>query len=281
MSSKIGVVDVGGGYRGIYAAGVFDYCMDNRISFDLGIGVSAGSANIISYMAGQAGRNYRFYAEYGLRKEYAGFKNFLTKKSFIDLDYVYGTLSNSDGEDPLDYEAFRRNPMEFLVVATEVETGKAKYFNKDDVSQDDYSIMKASCTIPVFCHPYAVKDSLYYDGALSDPVPIEKAFHMGCDKVVLILTLPENTVRTSDKDRKLASVIRRKYPLSAENLAQRAQWYNECIALAQSYAAKGKLLIVAPDDTCGVKTLNRDANALHRLYKKGYRDGAKIASFLI
>lgn len=52
---KTGIVDVGGGLRGIYAAGVLDYCMDKGIRFDLGIGVSAGSANLISYAAGQRG----------------------------------------------------------------------------------------------------------------------------------------------------------------------------------------------------------------------------------
>ena len=51
---KIGVIDVGGGYRGIYAAGVLDYCMDQKIAFDLGIGISAGSANLASYAAGQS-----------------------------------------------------------------------------------------------------------------------------------------------------------------------------------------------------------------------------------
>ncbi len=94
---KTGIVDVGGGYRGVYAAGVMDYCMDNGIKFDLGVGVSAGSANIISYAAGQQGRNYTFYTVYGLRKEYAGLGNFIRKRSFIDMDYVYGTLSNCYG----------------------------------------------------------------------------------------------------------------------------------------------------------------------------------------
>ena len=28
---KIGVIDVGGGLRGVYAAGVFDRCMDEKI----------------------------------------------------------------------------------------------------------------------------------------------------------------------------------------------------------------------------------------------------------
>lgn len=280
MSVQIGVVDVGGGYRGIYAAGVLDYCMEHGIQFDLGIGVSAGSANLISYAAGQARRNYRFYTEYGLRKEYASFRNFLFKRSFIDLDYVYGTLSNSNGENPLDYAAAAKSPMKFFAVATEAVTGNAKYFDMSDISQDDYSVMKASCAIPFVCHPYAVGDTLYYDGALADPVPIEQAFLLGCDQVVVLLTLPEDTVRTPDQDLKLAARIRKKYPLAAEKLAQRAKRYNEGVALAKRYAEAGKALIVAPDDTCGVSTLSRDAGALRRLYEKGYRDGEKIVPFV-
>lgn len=276
---KFGIVDVGGGYRGIYAAGVLDYCMDHDIHFDLGIGVSAGSANLISYAAGQRGRNYRFFTEYGLRKEYAGIGNFLFKKSFIDMDYVYGTLSNSTGENPLDYAAAAANPMEFLAVATEAETGNPKYFDKSDIFQDDYSVLKASCAIPFVCHPYAVGGTLYYDGALSDTVPIQKAFQLGCDKVVLLLTLPEDTIRTPEKDRKLATRIRKKYPCSAEKLEQRAKQYNDGVSLAKKLAEKGKVLIIAPDDTCGVSTLSRDAAALNKLYEKGYGDGSRILPF--
>jgi len=280
MGEKLGIVDVGGGYRGVYASGVLDYCMDHGICFDLGIGVSAGSANLISYAARQRGRNHQFYTEYGLRKEYASLGNFLFKKSFVDLDYVYGTLSNSDGENPLDYPAVAADPMEFIVVATEAETGQPRYFDKSHISQDDYSVLKASSAIPFVCHPYAVGDTLYYDGALGDTVPLLKAFELGCDRVVLLLTLPLDTVRTADKDKKLAARIRKKYPLAAEKLEQRAENYNKGVALAKELAADGKVLIVAPDDTCGVSTLSRDADALRRLYEKGYQDGTQISDFL-
>ncbi|MCM1049867.1 MAG: patatin family protein [Clostridiales bacterium] len=279
MKQKIGVVDVGGGYRGAYAAGVLDYCLEHKIYFDLGIGVSAGSANLISYAAGQNRRNHKFYTEYGLRKEYAGIRNFLLKKSFVDLDYIYSTLSNSDGEYPLDYPAVVKNPMEFIAVATEAETGDVKYFTKSDVSQDNYNIMKASSSIPFVGPPYPVNEKLYYDGALADPVPIEKAFQMGCDKVVLILTMPEDTIRSSERDRKLAARIKKKYPQAAKKLELRAQKYNDSVAYAKRYAAQGKVLIVAPDDTCGVNTLSRDKDALLRLYDKGYLDGQKIPPF--
>lgn len=277
---KIGVVDVGGGFRGIYAAGVFDCCIERNVHFDLGIGISAGSANLLSYAAGQKGRNLVFYTEFGQRKEYASIRNYLFKRSFIDLDYVYGTLSNSDGEYPLDYAAMMKNPMEMLVVAAEAVSGKAKYFSKKDIAQDHYDVCKASCAIPFVCHPYEVDGIAYYDGALADPVPVQKAFDMGCERVVVILTKPEDEVRLPGNDLKLARGIQRKYPVAAERLRQRADTYNSGVALAKEYAKRGKVLIVAPDDTCGVNTLTRDPELLKRLYEKGYADGRSIETFL-
>ena len=278
---KTGIVDVGGGFRGVYACGVLDYCLDQDIRFDLGVGVSAGSANLASFIAGQRGRNYLFYTKYGLRKQYMSLGNFIRKRSFIDMDYVYGTLSNRGGENPLDYAALRENPMEFLVVAANAVTGETKYFDKGDIRQDDYDVFKASSSIPFVCQPYFIAGEPYYDGALGDPVPVEKAFECGCDRVVVLLTKPEAVPRTSEQDKKLAARIQKKYPIAAEQLRQRARRYNEDVALAREYAKQGKALIVAPDDTCGVSTLSRDPDNMRRLYEKGYADGQKIKRFFI
>ena len=277
---KTGIVDVGGGLRGIYAAGVLDYCMDHGIRFDLGIGVSAGSANLTSSCAHQRGRNYQFYTDYVFGKEYMGLENFISQKSYVDLDYVYSTLSCSNGENPLDYDAFRDNPMEIYVVATEAETGHPKYFDKSDIRQDDYNIMKASSAIPFVCRPYSVNGTAYYDGALSDPVPVEKAFQLGCDRVVLLLTRPEHYLRNSRKDERLAACIRHAYPAAAQSLCQRARRYNDSVALARMKSRQGKVLVVAPEDTFGVDTLTRDKDSLDKLYQEGYADGKKIAVFL-
>ena len=34
---KTAIVDTGGGLRGVYTAGVLDYCLDQGVSFDLAI----------------------------------------------------------------------------------------------------------------------------------------------------------------------------------------------------------------------------------------------------
>ena len=215
-----------------------------------------------------------------MRKEYASLRNFIKTKSFIGLDYIYGTLSNSNGEYPLDYQAIIENPMEFIVVATEAETGKVKYFDKSDLYLDNYHIFKASSAIPYVCRPYTIDGIPYYDGALADPVPIEKAFLMGCDKVIVILTLPENKIRPVGKDNFLAARIEKEYPFAANELKNRAMKYNAGVMLGKYFSDKGKVLIISPDDTCNVSTLSRKPESIIKIYNKGYKDGKAISTFI-
>ena len=85
---KFGIIDVGGGLRGIYGAGVLDHCMEEGVQFDCCIGVSAGSANMCSYVAGQHGRNKPFYDEYCFRKEYMSIKNLIENNLYFYIGFV-------------------------------------------------------------------------------------------------------------------------------------------------------------------------------------------------
>ena len=277
---KLGLIDVGGGLRGVYAAGVMDRFLEEGVQVDVAIGISAGSANVASFLAGQKGRNFPFYTEYPFRKEYMSLGNFLTKRSYLDLDYIYSTLSNRGGENPLDFEALLKNPADFYIGACEALTGQPRFFTKADMAQDEYSVFKASSAIPFVCHPYSVHGVPCFDGALGDTVPVEKAFQLGCDKVILVLTKPRDELRTSKRDQFFANRIRRKYPQAAQRLLGRAERYNEGVILAKDYERLGKLLLLAPESVEGVDTLKKDKEALTRLYHRGYQDGAAVRSFL-
>lgn len=271
---------MGGGLRGIYAAGILDCCIANQIHFDCCIGVSAGSANMASYLSGQQERNYRYYQEYSLRKAYMGIGNLIHTGSYIDLEYVYGTLSKSNGEDPLDYPALMANPAKLFVVATEAETGQVHYFTKEHLHQDDYRIFMASSCVPGVNRPFELDGVKYFDGALSDPVPIEKAFREGCDRVVLILTKPVAIPRKAGKDRILADLIQHSYPVAAKQLRMRAARYNRAVQMAREYEADGRMIILSPDDISGVDTLKRNRPALQRLYQKGIQDGKRLLAWM-
>ena len=163
-----GIVDVGGGMRGVFSAGIYDRFLEEGINFDLCIGVSAGSANLISYAAGHHDRVRRFYVDYARRKQYMSFDNFMRSGSYIGLDYIYSTLSNAGGEDPLNYDAFTANHTDFITVVTDGETGEPIYFPKNSIKRDDLTVIKASCCLPAVCKPIVIDGKDCFDGGISD-----------------------------------------------------------------------------------------------------------------
>ena len=276
----IGIVDVGGGERGAYGAGVLDFCMERDIQFDCCIGVSAGAANLSSYIAGQLGRNFAFYDEYSFRSQYMGVGLAVRTREYVDLDYIYGTLSNANGEYPLDYPAMVASGKQFIIVATDAATGLPAYFTMDDMAQDDYAPVKASSALPLVNKPYPVNGQPCFDGGLSDPIPVRKALDAGCDKVVVVLTRPRSFYRDPKKDQPAARLLVPTYPRIAEALANRAGLYNLQLDIAKKYEREGKVLIVAPDDIGQMDTLTKDHEAIEGLYAKGMRDAFAIEDFL-
>ncbi|MBR3840727.1 MAG: patatin family protein [Erysipelotrichales bacterium] len=275
----IGIVDVGGGNRDIYGAGVLDFCLDNNITVDYFIGVSAGSANGVSYIAKQKRRNYCFYNNYAFRKEYMSIGEFIKHGSFVNLDYIYSTLSNSDGEYPVDYDTFINNPIDLEIVACNAITGNTVYFPKDKMLRDNYHFLKASSCVPVACKPYEIHGQPFYDGGISDPIPFQRAFDKGCDKVIVILTRPKNYRRDAKKDQKLSKLIANKYPRAAEMLGNRSYIYNTSLEEAIKLEKAGKILIIAPDEV-NLNTFTKDHNQLDLLYSKGYKDAEAIIKFV-
>jgi len=277
---KIGVVDVGGGLRGSFGAGVLDYCMEQGIRFDFGIGVSAGAANISSYMANQKGRNFVFYTEYFQREQYMGVKNLMHTGSYIGLDYIYSSLSDHEGDYPLDWKTIRNDPRDMMIVATDANTGLPHYFHKYDMRQDSYDPIKASCCVPVINRPYKVDGIPYYDGGLSDPVPYEKAFAAGCDKVVVILTRPEDYRRIPKNDKIIADLLHPHYPNASQAMRNRSVVYNQQVDACEYLQVQGKVCIVAPDSIGNMKTLTKDKDSIEALYYKGYEEAKSILNFV-
>lgn len=280
MALKTAMIDVGGGFRAIFGCGVMDRMLEDGIDVDMCYGVSAGAANMTSFIARQHGRNHTFYTKYAFRKEYASAESFLRNHNFANLDYIYGTLSNHDGENPLDFTAFEANPTGFTVVACNAEDGSTKYFDKSRVRFDDFDIIKASSAVPVACEPYVVDGVPYFDGGIADPVPVQKALEDGYDRVILILSRLRNEVRKQQKDLAPARILERSHPAAAEKLRMRYKTYNDELELAKHYEAEGKVLILAPEDLYGLNTLKKNFEGLEMMYRKGYAAAEAIPAFL-
>ena len=209
------------------------------------------------------------------------FRNFLKTGSFLGLEYIYGTLTNSNGENPLDYEAFQSSSTGFEVVATDAESGNPFYFEKDSMEKDRYGFLMASCCVPLVCKPHEFNGRLYYDGGVSDPIPYRRAIEAGCKRIIVILTKPIDKKLGSVRNAAAASLLRHRYPNAAKAITECNNLYTRQLVEVMKLQTEGKALIIAPDNIGNLKTLSSDTASLTELYKKGYKDGAKIAAFLL
>ncbi len=277
---KKGIVDVGGGMKCAFSSGLYDYLLDNRIMITKAYGISAGASNLVTYISRQRGRTLRYYTIYPKRKEYMGLSHFIKEGSFLNLSYIYRTLSNRGCEDPFDFDTFFSSPIDVEYVATNALTGKAEYFPKSALKDNDMRILEASATLPVLNKPTVFEGTPYFDGGLSDPIPYKRAFEDGMDKVVVVLTRNRHLPRKRSKDALPSWILKRSYPESAKALSMRADVYNSEIDGMAEYEKEGKLLCVYPETTEGITTTKFKVENIMKLYEAGYEKGPLVASFL-
>ncbi len=272
----LGIVDVGGGIRGVYSSGIYDAFLDKGFKADYCLGVSAGAANLITYVAEQRGRTLTFYHEYFQRKECISFESFIKHGSFLNLDYLYTVLSNEDGENPLNFNKMMESDTVFKLVISRAKDGKACYIDKSQFTLNDYIYLKATCCLPLVCRPININGDDYYDGGLADPIPFKKAFEDGCDKVVIVLTKPRKDYLIPMEYLPILRKFSHRYPdilHLAETLHKRNE---ESLREIEELEKEGKVVVIEPEDCFGMKTLSKDQTAVMKMYKLGYRDGEKL-----
>ena len=278
--SMLGIIDIGGGLRGVYTSGIYDYLMDNGIDIEYCLGVSSGSANLITYVAGQKGRTKRFFTEYSFEKKYLGAGSYIKNGMLINLDYIYSEITNSTGKDPLDYEAIKNSSKQFHCVTTVAKTAQPRYFTKDDMQQDDYTLLKACCAMPVACRkPIKFKGERFYDGGVSDPIPFKKAFADGCDKLIICITLPID-YRKTPMPGFLVKLLLAGHSKVRDNILTMHNMYNNGIEAILELERQGKAIVIYPRECFDVNTISGEKENMEKLYQLGYEDGKRIEEFV-
>ena len=269
---KIGLVVEGGGMKCAYNAAILDAFLDHNITFAYCIGASGGSGNLASYLAGQRGRNLRFFTEHIHNPGYLGLRSFLKTGDLFGLQYIYGTLTNSMGKDPLDFPTLKNNPAEYEVVVTNALTGKAEYFGKETMVQDDYRLIMASSAIPAACRPVELNDIPYFDGGLSDAIPVSRALEKGCDRLVVILSKMRDYVRKPQGMRFLYTMRCRQYPQIISLIDHRHIAYNQNLQEVFALEREGKAFVFAPSRPIHVGTYSMNEQSERDLYALGMED---------
>ncbi len=264
----------GGGMRGTYTAGVLDCFLDNNIEIDDIVGVSAGICTGINYVSKQKYRSLKINTKYLDHGRYVGIKNLLATGSIFNMELLFKRIP--DELEPFDYKTYNNSGKRVVSVATSCRTGEAVYFDVSDLKRGSLEKIQASASIPLLARPVEIDGELYYDGGVSDSIPIEWSIKNGADWNIIILTRPSGYRKEEKEDSGITDKVLKKYPAIAKAYSKRTKVYNASLELCEKEAAAGRAIIIAPSDTEGVSRLTKDRVKLVRLYKRGYSDAEKM-----
>lgn len=269
---KYGLVMEGGAMRGIFTAGVTDVLMENGIEFDGSVGVSAGACFGCNYKSKQNGRVIRYNLRFCKNKSYCSWYSLLTTGDIFGAEFCYHTIPET--LDPFDNEAFENNKMEFYVVATDINTGKAVYHNCRIATGDTLEWIRASASMPLAARIVNIDGREFLDGGISDSIPLRFMESIGYDKNIVIVTQPRGFVKTSSRSASLVKMRYRKYPELVKAYERRPKMYNEQLRYIEASEAAGKAFVIAPPEKLPIGHIEHDPDKILEVYRIGRKAAA-------
>lgn len=272
MAEKKGLVLEGGAMRGMFTTGVLDVFMENSITFDGMLGVSAGATFGCNFKSKQIGRAIRYNLKYAGDKRYCSFHSLFTSGNLYNADFCYNVLPNQ--LDLFDYETFDNDPMEFYVGTTNAETGEPLY-QKIQNSREGMEWIRASASMPGVSRPVKIGDLTLLDGGIADSVPLEYFESIGYTKNIVILTQPRDFIKPPVSFFPLMKFLLRKYPKLIDAVATRHEKYNKQREYIFSREKDGAAYIICPEKPLGISRTEKNKNELKRVYEEGRRVAAE------
>ena len=266
---KTGLVLEGGAMRGMYTAGVLDVFMEEGITFDGVIGVSAGALFGVNLLSKQAGRVIRYNKRFNADPNYLGLRPLLRTGNIVDTDYAYHRVPRE--LDVFDDETYRASGTPFYAVVTNVDTGEPEYIKIDSVF-DQMDVLRASGSMPFVSKPVEIDGRKYLDGAITDSIPFEKFMEMGYDRLVVVLTKPEGHVKKPMSPFLTQLYYARAYPNFAKRVRDRHVMYNASTARLGELEREGTVLVLRPSQHIRISRVEKHPDMLQALYDVGVRD---------
>ena len=267
MIKDTALVIEGGGFRGIFAAGILEVFMANNLYFESVYGVSAGATYAASYISRQPGRNLEVN-ELINDKRYLGFNNLLQEKSLFSWDFILEEIPQKII--PFDYETLKNSESRFYVGTSNCHTGEAEFFLLNNAGKQEFkTILSASCSLPLIAPVVKYKNKHLLDGGLVDSIPFDHALKNGQTRAVVILTQPEDYRKNPLKFRWLFKLFYRKYPKVYEALCSRADKYNASLLQLKQLEEHGIVYVIRPDKPLEIKRIENNPEKTRKIFEDG------------
>lgn len=276
---KRGLVLEGGAMRGLWTAGVIDVMMEHGIEPDGLIGVSAGAAFGCNYKSRQIGRAIRYNMRFAKDSRYSGWRSLITSGDYFNAEFGYHIVPKQ--YDIFDDDAFNKNPMEFIAVCTDVETGKPVYQSLTEATPVTYDWIRASASMPLMSRIVELEGKKLLDGGVGDSIPLEYFESIGYDRNIVVLTQPLGYQKTHISLMPLIRIALRKYPNMIKAMDERHIMYNQQLSYVAQAEQEGRCLVIRPDSKIPIGHISHNPDKMRHVYELGRAVGKKYLDSII
>ena len=268
----------GGGSRGVFSFGVTDtFIKASYNPFSIHLGVSNGAVVQLWYLLKVADYNLDKML-FSASKKYVTYSNIFFNKSIMNFERLY---HDAQKVFPIDFDRLQENlkNKKFVIVVSDAKTGAPEYI---ELTKDDYiNEMLATGALPVLMkNPVCLNRKRKFDGGITDPIPVKKAYEMGAREIVIIRTYEQEFIRKVKLENYIAALATKSYPKISQALKTNAATYNSALEFINNPPNDCKIIQICPPKRLKTKRATIDHDTLKNDYEIGVNEGLKYIKTL-
>ena len=271
---KKALIIEGGGSRGVFSFGVIDsFIKASYNPFDIHLGVSNGAVVQLWYLLAVSDYNLDKML-FSASRDYVRYSNLLFNKSIMNFEKLY---QDANKVFPIDFDRLQDNlaGKNFYVVVSDAGSGKPEYI---ELSKENYiNEMLATGSLPVLMkNAILLEGKRKYDGGITDPIPVQKAYEMGAKEIVIIRTYEQAFIRKTKLENYIAAFATRSYPNISKALQENTTTYNSALEFINNPPSDCKILQICPPQRLSTKRATTNVNIMKADYQIGMNCGEEF-----
>ena len=274
QKSKKALIVEGGGSRGVFSFGVIDSFIKASFNpFDIHLGVSNGAVVQLWYLLEASDYNLDKML-FSASRDYVRYTNLLFNKSIMNFEKLY---QDANKVFPIDFDRLQVNleGKNFYVVVSDAASGKPEYI---ELSKENYiNEMLATGSLPVLMkNAILLEGKRKYDGGITDPIPVQKAYEMGAREIVVIRTYEKAFIRKTKLENYIAAFATRAYPQISKALKYNSATYNSSLEFINNPPSDCKITQICPPQRLSTKRATTNINTKKADYQIGMNCGEEF-----
>ena len=274
QKSKKALIVEGGGSRGVFSFGVIDsFIKASYNPFDIHLGVSNGAVVQLWYLLEASDYNLDKML-FSASRDYVRYTNLLFNKSIMNFEKLY---QDANKVFPIDFDRLQVNleGKNFYVVVSDAASGKPEYI---ELSKENYiNEMLATGSLPVLMkNAILLEGKRKYDGGITDPIPVQKAYEMGAREIVVIRTYEKAFIRKTKLENYIAAFATRAYPQISNALKYNSATYNSSLEFMNNPPSDCKITQICPPQRLSTKRATTNVNTMKADYQIGMNCGEEF-----